>query len=718
MTTVAQLTIEMAANVARLREDMARATYTVDGAMNKIRASANGAMKALGAIGVGLSVAGFAAFVRGGIAAGDEMSKLSQKAGVAVGDVAGLQLAFRQSGLQAGDLQGNLSRLNKSIADGSKAFNAMGISTTKADGSLKGAREVLGEVADKFAQYEDGAGKARLAQELFGKSGADMIPLLNGGSAALDDFDAMAKKLGLTMEEDTARRAEKFNDTLDLMGLGVQGISRQLAAQLLPTLSGLAGQFFDNMTKGDRLKRTADFLSSGLKGLYVVALGVVEVFSSVGKTLGGVSAAVVAALRGDFAGAANILRDMKSDIGSGWKDTLAQMQAAWGATGNASVEAMAGTQAALRKTAPELAKTAGAVKAVVDEFARLRDKINAKDSGTEPDFIKNLQILKTAYEGGRMSLQEYLRLSDLYVASQPYMVAQTKAQEEAQRQAAAATADAVEAQQKAGFALQDEVARQREYVAALGLSKEGIAELEAARLQEQATSKDRLATLADEVDWSGQMGDAYRAQAKALRELAQLKQEAGVKEALFDREKKAMQELTQAIDGFGKQATDAFVDFAMTGKGSFKSLADSIIADILRMLVYKQLMQPLMGAISGGIGGFFGGGAAVGSISNGMSQSAMLASQVVGFSGGGYTGSRPRSGGMDGEGGFLAMLHPQETVVDHAKGQSAGPSVNITINNTIGSVASQADVVTGMQAVRAQIMGQLNRSMRYGGAAA
>ena len=63
------------------------------------------------------------------------------------------------------------------------------------------------------------------------------------------------------------------------------------------------------------------------------------------------------------------------------------------------------------------------------------------------------------------------------------------------------------------------------------------------------------------------------------------------------------------------------------------------------------------------------------------------------FNGGGYTGRGARAGGMDGKGGFPAMLHPNETVVDHTKGGGQGVVVNQTIN-----------VSTGVQAtVRAEI---------------
>lgn len=59
----------------------------------------------------------------------------------------------------------------------------------------------------------------------------------------------------------------------------------------------------------------------------------------------------------------------------------------------------------------------------------------------------------------------------------------------------------------------------------------------------------------------------------------------------------------------------------------------------------------------------------------GLAKALALAS----FDGGGFTGSGPRSGGMDGKGGFLAMMHPNETVIDHTKGQTMGGGVTVNV---------------------------------------
>jgi hypothetical protein len=75
-------------------------------------------------------------------------------------------------------------------------------------------------------------------------------------------------------------------------------------------------------------------------------------------------------------------------------------------------------------------------------------------------------------------------------------------------------------------------------------------------------------------------------------------------------------------------------------------------------------------------------------VAAGMANVAKISSQQFqgSFDGGGFTGMGSRTGGMDGKGGFPAILHPNETVIDHTKGQGAGMTVNVNIsaNDTKG----------------------------------
>jgi lambda family phage tail tape measure protein len=136
---------------------------------------------------------------------------------------------------------------------------------------------------------------------------------------------------------------------------------------------------------------------------------------------------------------------------------------------------------------------------------------------------------------------------------------------------------------------------------------------------------------------------------------------------------------------------DALVTFITTGKLSFTDMANSIVADITRIIVKQQIANAaasIMGV--GGMGGSF-------AFDN------FDPFSLISFDGGGSTGSNSRTGGLDGKGGFVAMLHPQETVVDHTKGQQAGNTVNVTVNQTFAAGTSRATTMQAAADARRQL---------------
>ena len=126
--------------------------------------------------------------------------------------------------------------------------------------------------------------------------------------------------------------------------------------------------------------------------------------------------------------------------------------------------------------------------------------------------------------------------------------------------------------------------------------------------------------------------------------------------------------------------TDAFTD-AITGAKNFgdamRDMAKSVVDSLIKMLVQYYITKPLFDAITGSFGG--GGNANAAGNASGTNLGGSRS-----FNGGGFTGMGSRSGGVDGKGGFPAILHPNETVIDHTKGQSSGVVVQQTINVTTG----------------------------------
>ena len=353
-------TIRLLADITDVQRKMADLQGRVGGLAERIKGAFSGVA---GMLAGAFSVGAIAAWVHKSIQAIDRLAELSAITGMTAAQVSGLQLAFQLGGMQADRMGPALARLSTAISTGSKELQAMGVATKNADGSLRSTRDVLGDVADAFAGYEDGAGKAAIAVRLFGESGTQMIPLLNAGAAGLAEFDAMAHRLGLTMDEQTIRHAEQFSDTIDLLGQGVQGVGRQIAAQMLPTLAALGDQFLTAMTSGDRLRQIAQTLGNVLRGLYVVALGVGAVFRTLGTYLGGAAAIIVSIARGDFAAAADISRQLRADLEGGLKNTLAEMDKAWNASGSVAVESITATTRAMRRQAPTIAAITEATRA-------------------------------------------------------------------------------------------------------------------------------------------------------------------------------------------------------------------------------------------------------------------------------------------------------------------------------------------------------------------
>lgn len=152
-----------------------------------------------------------------------------------------------------------------------------------------------------------------------------------------------------------------------------------------------------------------------------------------------------------------------------------------------------------------------------------------------------------------------------------------------------------------------------------------------------------------------------------------------------------------AAESMQRAMSDFFFDFM---QGNLDDLGDSFKRTIDRM-VADALAAELGNAL-------FGNTAKGGSGSGGLLSGAMdFVGSLLSFDGGGSTGTGPRTGGVDGKGGFPAVLHPNETVIDHTKGQSAGGVVvSINVNGVrdeggLKRTAAQIAQQSGIAAQRA-----------------
>lgn len=668
MAALGKLVVNLSANIAEFSSAMDKAAYT---AANRMQAIEKAAVAAGAVIGTAL-VAGAGALaneLRKFADAADETNKAAQKIGVSVEELQKLQYAAELSGVSSESLQMAMGKLAKGAADGSDAFKAMGIEVKQSDGTLKGTNTLMAEVAEKFAGYKDGAEKTALAQELFGKTGKDLIPLLNSGADGLAKMGDEAAALGIVFDANTGRAAEAFNDNLTRLGKVKDGIIAKIASGMLPMMENLTNRMVEAAKNTQFFDGVAQVLSVTLKTLISTGSIVYGVFEAVGKGLASVAAAVVNAANGDFQKAYDILKMGGEDMVGSVKNTVDRTMAIWdegAAKAKAVSEAPGGGLAA---------PIVGAV-ATADKAAK---ELQRKGQEVER-IIQGLQdgILKSTQGEGAVTTEKARRLGA--TPEQITLIEQLIARGEELKRLEKESAEATKRQQK----LDEEAKRAKEELAAAGKK---VFDDTRTPLENFNAEMVRLNDLLQKgaIDW-----DTYeRAGKKAMEELDSVKSKG----------KSAMEELTDAVNGFGKKATDAFVDFAFGAKTSFGDMISSMLKDLARMVIQRNVMGPLFQAI-GGPGG-------------------LLSGLLPSFDGGGSTGYGSRSGGMDGRGGFLAMMHPNETVIDHTRGTGGGGGTSVVVNVNVESGSAQVSSQGGGsqlgQAIAMAVRSELINQKRPGG---
>lgn len=599
-------------STARIRLALDGASAVEQG-LASVQERVGGLGQALAGLAGGVTLAGFAMLIKGAIDAGDEMSKLSQKAGLAAKDIAGLQLAAGQSGLDASALQSSLGKLNKAIAESSPAFAAMGLSAKNANGSLKGSREVLGELADKFASYQDGAAKARLAQELFGKAGADMIPLLNGGSSALEEFDKKAQQLGLTLSDETQKAAEQFNDQLDLMRAGSQGLWRQLATQLLPTLNDIAAAMIESRSSSDSL---AKILGKGL----TIVLQTVAVLANTLVTALRLMGGEVVTIGKQLYALASLDMGKFNQLGDNWTEQAKKIRAAsdlfdkkvmgeelnnMGRGQGFTDERLLGSARSIREqteawkaSAPVIQAAGDAASEAAKQYAELMSKINERIALSNQELAAGRQLNES--EKQNIKLQELLTSEKNKLTDAQVKAIGARAKE-------AEAAELAVTIQRAEIKNIEEIAKARQAIAvkdAESIEKAAQAEYQANVAKIKGIS-DRITGLQDELEAeklaiTGNMSMAEAIERVTIARLEEKKAmllEGGTAYEDLQREIDKRRELLGVIadkakfdearsmwESVDKTAKSVFVNVFENGSGAFKRLGQTLKAAVLDLL--------------------------------------------------------------------------------------------------------------------------------------
>lgn len=184
------------------------------------------------AVTVGASVAAAAAITSTTLEMArlaEEQDHLAQRTGISVRTQQEWSVTMAENNFSAQSFTAAMRTLSKNVIDARDAssesaqmFRTLGITSTDTS-------EIIRQVADTFATMEDGAQKARIANQLFGRSGLELIPILNKGSAEFEKSARLAREYGLVLSKDQVQALKDVDDAYDRLGASIQGFKTQIA---------------------------------------------------------------------------------------------------------------------------------------------------------------------------------------------------------------------------------------------------------------------------------------------------------------------------------------------------------------------------------------------------------------------------------------------------------------------------------------------------------
>lgn len=678
MASLGTLTLDLVAKIGGYTAGLDKAEREAKkraAAIQKVFDAAGTAIGASFGAAIAGATAGLVAFDQLIKSAGD-FQDIAEKIGGSAEGIASFALAAGTAGTSIETIASASIRLTKGLTDVDDESKAAGAAIAALGLNLEDFKRLapedqIGAVSKALAGFEDGAQKTAVAVALFGKSGAELLPFLK----ALEEQGG--RQVILTAEQ--IRQADEYSDAQAKAVTELKLYAQVASTQALPALntlieafSELAKELIGVDSAGKALADTGfikEFAEASVRllaGIVDAGDAVIRTFRSVGLAIYGAAGAAGSAAKGEFASALSYIQSASKDINDIWsRDFL-----------NTRISRSQANQALIASNMED------------PEIRRLLGRAGAANSRQQLSFSGGVKAPKsTKAKSEKQEIDESSTALAAYVKALQGTIDKTEELTE------------VEKANKflLGLGKAGEIPQVRELV--LGLAERADKEKEINEL-----IKDRIAFASAE-------GDAVNAaNEKRFQELdaiykntptAKLEEQrriVGELTADFTNGLKTQAEYEEAVSTFldlnadkleknksladelGLSFTSAFEDAIVGGKG-FSEVLKGLEQDILRIVTRKLVTEPLGNALTDAFKSSSGGGAG-GFLSGITSSVGGFFKNLLSFDGGGSTGSGARAGGLDGRGGFMAMLHPQEQVIDRSKGQRGGGGIVVNLNQS------------------------------------
>lgn len=385
--------------VLQAKDEFTNQLDSITGKLPSLATLAAGAGAAVAAAGAAMWT-----MTKGAADAYDAVNDLSNRLGITTEFISQMNHAAQMNGVTTQEMGVSLKMLSVKLGEASAgagpaadAFDALGVKVRDSNGHIKSAEQIMPELADAFSKLGSASERAALAQDIFGRQGTALIPILSGGSAGLAELNAEAEKFGLVISTQAADNAAEMNDAIDRMKGSATGLRNSFAEELFPIFSSgfnsMANLVANNREKITQWAEVAVYGFSKAAEVVVIFGGVVAdvfraahaVWEGVKTSIAGIGEAISQTLSWAAEKVANFLD--KINFGGMWDTEIAGLRRFEGAfsmmgdsLGGVAKDSAAEVQAYWDGG---MGKATESVKGFVEEFKKGMAETQAPIGGSE-----------------------------------------------------------------------------------------------------------------------------------------------------------------------------------------------------------------------------------------------------------------------------------------------------------------------------------------------
>ena len=254
MSLIGKLAVAVVGDINEVKKSFAETKKEARGLaqdISGIGASLKTTSRVMAAAGTAI-ISGMVAITMKAIEAADAADKLAKQTGLTREEIQELGYAADQEHASLEKIATAILHLSRNMSDASRgtgearnAFEKLGIAVTKSDGQLRNSVDVMLDVADRFKNMRNETEMTAVAMQLFGRSGADIVPFLRMGGDEIRNLMQEARDLGFVMSEQTNKDLRALGDQLTALKAALAGIGRQIAAEVVPHLLEMSNKAVD-----------------------------------------------------------------------------------------------------------------------------------------------------------------------------------------------------------------------------------------------------------------------------------------------------------------------------------------------------------------------------------------------------------------------------------------------------------------------------------------